>query len=164
MVALAALPKEEVLKIAAIAERGSEHPLAQAIIKASADVPEPKEFSALSGRGIKAQYEGKTILVGNELLMAENNLDITPYEKDYEDLQNQAKTVVFTAYNGKIIGIIALADTLKDYVKEAITELKKMKKEIIMITGDNEKTAKAIASSIGIDSYFAKVLPEKKRS
>ncbi len=162
-IVLADLSKEEMLKIAAIAERGSEHPLAQAIVKASVnDVPEPKEFSALSGRGIKARYEGKTILAGNELLMAENNLDISPYKKIYEDLQNQAKTVVFTAYNGKIIGIIALADTLKDYVKEAIAELKKMKKEIIMITGDNEKTAKAIASNLGIDSYFAKVLPEKK--
>ena len=162
VVVLDDLSKEEVLKIAAIAERGSEHPLAQAIVKSSVNVPEPKEFSALSGRGIKAQYEGKTILVGNELLMSENNLDIASFQKTYEDLQNQAKTVVFTAYNGKIIGLIALADTLKDYVKEAIAELKKMKKEIIMITGDNEKTAKAIASNLGIDSYFAKVLPEKK--
>ena len=162
VVVLDDLSKEEVLKIAAIAERGSEHPLAQAIVKSSVNVPEPKEFSALSGRGIKAQYEGKTILVGNELLMSENNLDIASFQKTYEDLQNQAKTVVFIAYNGKIIGLIALADTLKDYVKEAIAELKKMKKEIIMITGDNEKTAKAIASNLGIDNYFAKVLPEKK--
>ena len=161
-IALADLPKEEMLKIAAIAERGSEHPLAQAIVKTTANVPEPKEFFSLSGRGIKAQHESKTILVGNELLMAENNLDISPYKKDYEDLQNQAKTVVFVAYNGKIIGLVALADTLKDYVREAIAELKKMKKEIIMITGDNEKTAKAIASNLGIDNYFAKVLPEKK--
>ena len=162
VLALTDMSKEEVIKIAAIAERGSEHPLAQAIVKVSSDVPEPKEFSALSGRGIKASYEGKIILVGNELLMAENNLDIASYKKTYEDLQNQAKTVVFTAYNGEIIGIIALADTLKDYVKEAIAELKKMKKEVIMITGDNEKTAKAIADNLGIDSYFAKVLPEKK--
>ena len=161
-IALADLSKEEMLKIAAIAERGSEHPLAQAIVKISTNVPEPKEFSALSGRGIKARYEGKTILVGNELLMAENNLDISPYKKVYEDLQDQAKTVVFVVYNGKIIGLVALADTLKDYVKEAIAELKKMKKEIIMITGDNEKTAKAIASNLGIDNYFAKVLPERK--
>lgn len=162
VVVLADLSKEEVLKIAAIAERGSEHPLAQAIVKNSADVPEPKEFSAISGRGIKAQYESKTILVGNELLMSENNLDIALFQKIYEDLQNQAKTVVFVAYGGKIVGLIALADTLKDYVREAIAELKKMKKEIIMITGDNEKTAKAIALNLGIDNYFAKVLPEKK--
>lgn len=162
IIAVSTVSKEEVLKLAAIAERGSEHPLAQAVVKTAGNVPEPQNFSAISGRGIKADYEKKTILVGNELLMQEQHVDVVAYQKQYEDLQDQAKTAVYVAYDGKAVGIIALADTLKDYALEAIRELQKMKKEVIMITGDNEKTAKAIAKSIGIDTYFAKVLPEKK--
>lgn len=154
--------KEEVLRLAACAERGSEHPLAKTIVNAAVNPPEPQNFAAVAGRGVRADCEGKTVLVGNDLLMSENNIDVAAQEKEYETLQDQAKTVVFVAYDGKVIGIIALADTLKDYVKEAIAELKKMKKEVIMITGDNEKTAKAIAENLGIDTYFAKVLPEKK--
>ncbi|MBI2451128.1 MAG: copper-translocating P-type ATPase [Parcubacteria group bacterium] len=156
------MTREEVLRIAAIAERGSEHPLAKTIVAAAENPPEPKKLVALGGRGIEAEYEGKQILVGNEVLMDERGINISSYQKDYEKLQDEAKTVVFAVYDGRPIGIIALADTLKDYVKEAITELKKMKKEVMMITGDNEKTAKAIAASLGIDAYFAKVLPEKK--
>lgn len=163
VVALEGIATQEVLRLAAVAERGSEHPLAQAMVKAAPpNIDEPKNFTALSGRGIKAESDGKIILVGNELLMSENGIDVSGLEKQYESLQDQAKTVVFVAYNRKIMGIIALADTLKDYVLEAISELKKMKKEVIMITGDNEKTAKAIAANVGIDAYFAKVLPEKK--
>ncbi|MEK7519883.1 MAG: heavy metal translocating P-type ATPase [Patescibacteria group bacterium] len=163
VIAVSGASKEEVLKLAAIAERGSEHPLAQAVVKAAAgDIPEPKDFSSISGRGIKASHDGKVILVGNELLMAENRVDVAPYQKQYEDLQDQAKTAVFVAYDGTAIGIVALADTIKEYAPEAIKELQRMGKEVIMITGDNEKTAKAIAKNLGIDTYFAKVLPEKK--
>lgn len=156
------LSKDEVLHITAIAERGSEHPLAQAVVKAAGEVEEPKNFEALSGRGVKAVYNKKTILVGNELLMEENKIDITPFKEQYEALQDQAKTAIFAAYDGTMIGILALADTAKDYALEAIKELQRMKKEVIMITGDNEKTAKAIAASMGINTYFAKVLPDKK--
>lgn len=159
------LTKEEVLKITAIAERGSEHPLAQAVVKAAGkpeEIPEPKNFEALSGRGVKATHEKKVILVGNELLMEENGINVTAHKDTYEALQNQAKTAIFVAYGGKLIGILALADTLKEYALEAIQELQRMKKEVIMITGDNEKTAEAIAKSIGITTFFAKVLPEKK--
>ena len=162
VVAFTDLPKEEVLKIAAVAERGSEHPLAKTIVKTAGDVAEPKNFASVTGRGVRADYNDKTVLVGNELLMSENHIDVSAHQKAYEDLQDQAKTVVLVAYDGKAIGMIALADTLKDYVLEAIAELKRMKKEVIMITGDNEKTAKAIAKNLGIDTYFAKVLPEKK--
>lgn len=154
--------KEEVLHVAGCAERGSEHPLAQTIVRAAVNAPEPQQFTAVSGRGVTALCDGKMVMVGNELLMADNKIDIAPFQKDFEALQDQAKTVVFVAYDGKAIGMIALADTLKEYALEAIRELQKMKKEVIMITGDNEKTAKAIAKSIGIDTYFAKVLPEKK--
>jgi len=162
VVAFSGRSKEEVLRIAGCVERGSEHPLAQTIVKAAANPPEPQSFTALTGRGVRAVCDGKTALVGNELLMSENKIDVSSHQKEYEALQEQAKTVVFVAEDGKVVGLIALADTLKDYVREAIAELKKMKKEVIMITGDNEKTAKAIAQNLGIDTYFAKVLPEKK--
>ncbi|MEK7198141.1 MAG: heavy metal translocating P-type ATPase, partial [Patescibacteria group bacterium] len=163
IVTLGDLSKDEVLKIAATVERGSEHPLAQAIVKAYAPgAPEPKNFENLPGRGVKAVNDSQVILAGNELLMAENNIDISNYLVEAERLQNEAKTVIFIGFNSKAIGILALADTLKDYALEAITELKKMKKEVIMMTGDNEKTAAAISKKIGINSYFAKVLPQKK--
>jgi len=162
VVTLANLSATEVLKIGAIAERGSEHPLARAVVKAVGQVPEPKNFITISGLGISAEYEGKVILVGNEVLMEKNNIVTESYQQQYEDLQDQAKTVVYVAYNGQVIGILAMADTLKEYALEAIRELQRIGKEVVMITGDNEKTAKAIAKSIGIQTYFAKVLPEKK--
>lgn len=163
IVAIGDLSKDEVLRIAATAERGSEHPLAQAVVKAYVpDAPEPKNFENFPGRGVKAVMDSQIILVGNELLMAENNIDITNYQIEADRLQNEAKTVVFVGFDSKAIGILALADTLKDYALEAIAEIKKMKKEVIMITGDNEKTAAAISKKIGIDNYFAKVLPQKK--
>ena len=163
-VALGDIPQREVLRLAAIAERGSEHPLAGAVVKAmeNTPVPEPQNFKNISGKGIQADFEGKTILVGNEELMHDNGLNPTPYAAQSGTLQDQAKTVVYVAYNGKIIGLLALADTLKEYAKETITELKRRGKQIILITGDNEKTAKAIAGMLGIDLYYAKVLPQKK--
>ena len=87
----------------------------------------------ITGRGVRAVCDGKTALVGNELLMSENKIDVSSHQKEYEALQEQAKTVVFVAEDGKVVGLIALADTLKDYVREAIAELKKMKKEVIMM-------------------------------
>ena len=163
-VSLANTPQQEVLRLAAIAERGSEHPLATAVVKAlgNTPVPEPQNFKNVSGKGIQANFEGKTILVGNEELMHDNGLDPTPYAAQSGSLQDQAKTVVYVAYGGKIIGLLALADTLKEHAKETIAELKKRGKQMILITGDNEKTAKAIAGQLGIDFYYAKVLPQKK--
>ncbi|MEK7649358.1 MAG: heavy metal translocating P-type ATPase [Patescibacteria group bacterium] len=164
IVPLGELSRDEVLKIAATAERGSEHPLAQAVVKAAKDLnpPEPKEFKNVSGKGVSALYEGKTVLVGNDELMKSMNIDYIAGEKDLDRLQGEAKTAVFIAYDGKLIGVLAMADTLKEYAKETIAELKKRGLEIIMITGDNQKTADAIAKLVGIDRVMAKVLPEKK--
>ncbi len=156
---------EDLLFYAGIAERGSEHPLAKAVVKtaeAIKSVPSPKDFKAISGKGITAMHEGHEILVGNETLMQENGIDVLRYKNDVEKLQNEAKTVIYTALDKKVIGILALADTLKEYAKEAVAELKKMQIEVIMITGDNEKTAEAIARQIGVTKAYAKVLPEKK--
>ncbi|KKR78691.1 MAG: Copper-translocating P-type ATPase [Parcubacteria group bacterium GW2011_GWA2_40_8] len=94
--------------------------------------------------------------------MEENNIAIASQITDSDRLQSEAKTVVYVVYENKLIGLLGIADTLKPYAKEAIAELKKMKKEIIMITGDNEKTAQAISKQLGIDKYFAKVLPQNK--
>ena len=112
---------------------------------------------------MRALADGKEILVGNDVLMADYGMDVSPYKNDVERLQNEAKTVVYAAMGREIIGIIAMADTLKEYAKEVIGELKKMQKEVLMITGDNEKTAAAIAKQLGINKVYAKVLPEKKQ-
>lgn len=158
------ISKEDLIFYAAIAERASEHPLAKAIIKAAAgsNLPEPKEGRAVSGKGVRALTDNKEILVGNEMLMNENNMNVSQYKNDVEKLQNEAKTVVYAAMDKKIIGIIAMADTLKEYAKESVAELKNMQIEVIMITGDNEKTAEAIARQIGVTKAYAKVLPQKK--
>lgn len=158
--------KNEVLKIAASAERGSEHPLAQAVVRKAKEkglqVPEPKNFESHSGMGVSAKYDGKEVLIGNEMFFEKRSIDIASFAKDVEKLSEEAKTVVHVAYNGKIIGLIALADTLKEHSKEAIDMLKDMGMEIIMITGDNEKTAEAIGSLLGIDTVLARVLPKDK--
>ena len=156
--------KEELLTLAGSAERGSEHPLAQAVVKAAEKLKtlEPKNFQAIAGLGIKALIGSDEILIGNELLMSQNNIEIKSVEADAARLQNEAKTVVYTAKNKKLIGILALADTLKPFAKEAVSELQRMGKEVIMITGDNEKTAEAIAKQLGINTAYAKVLPQKK--
>lgn len=164
VISIGGVDKNEVTRLAAIAERGSEHPLAQAVVKAAKDmnVPEPKDFKNISGKGVIAFDNEKKILVGNENLMAQENIAVSEHLGEFERLQNEAKTVVFVAYDSKLIGILAMADTLKDYAAETIRELKKRGLEIIMITGDNEKTAAAIAKTVGIDRVMAKVLPEKK--
>ncbi len=164
VIALGHLSRDEVLKMAAIAERGSEHPLAKAIVKAAEgqNPPEPQNFINASGKGVSAFYQGKKILVGNEELMKAEHISFESKMKDFEKLQEEAKTVIFVAYDTEIIGILALADTLKEYAVETVRELKKRKLEIIMITGDNEKTAQAISKTVGIDRILAKVLPEKK--
>lgn len=164
-IALKESTQEDVLQSAGIAERGSEHPLAKAVVKAASsikEVPGPKDFKAFSGKGIKAYYLNEEILVGNETLMQEEGIDIESAKNDVERLQNEAKTVIYVAKNKNILGIIALADTPKEFAKEAVAELSKMKKEVIMITGDNEKTAEAIAKLLGIHKAYAKVLPQKK--
>lgn len=154
------------LKIAAIAERGSEHPLAKAIIqkaqRENLEIPAPKNFEALSGLGAQADFEGKKILIGNQRLMEREGIDLKPLISQIEILRQEAKTVVFVVYDKKLFGAVALADTLKKHAKEAILALKQRKKEIIMITGDNENTAHAISQQLGIDKFYANILPQDK--
>lgn len=158
--------KEDVLKYAAIAEKGSEHPLGEAIIKKASEkgvkIPYADSFKAIPGHGVKANYGKKTILLGNRKLMTDNKIDIKDIEEKITRLENEGKTTIIIALNKKIIGIIAVADTLKEYSKDAVKALHGMGKEVVMITGDNKRTAEAIASQVGVDRVLSEVLPEDK--
>ncbi|MBI2133832.1 copper-translocating P-type ATPase [Candidatus Woesearchaeota archaeon] len=157
---------DELLRLAAIAEKKSEHPLANAILDAAEKrgikVPEPLKFISLTGRGVDATYGSKRILFGNKRLMAERKISLAGFGQDIERLENQGKTAMILAHDGKVAGVIGVADTIKADTREAISELKGMGKEVVMITGDNRRTAGAIASQLGIDTVLAEVLPEDK--
>jgi len=160
------LDKKEILKYGAIAEKNSEHPLAEAIINKAKEeklkISDPEFFEAIPGHGILAKYNGKTILFGNRNLMKKYKIKVEGLEGKIRTLENEGKTVMILALNKKIIGLIAVADTLKEFSKEAIEKLHEMGKEIIMITGDNKRTTNAIAKQLGIDYVLAEVLPEEK--
>jgi Cu+-exporting ATPase len=156
----------EVLRLAAIAEKNSEHPLGEAIVRgaqargltlADADV-----FDSIPGHGIEAQVEGRPVLLGNRKLMRESGVDFSPLMAHAEALEADGKTVMFVAVDRQPAGLIAVADTLKDYTVEAIRHLHKLGVETVMITGDNRRTADAIARQVGIDRVLAEVLPQDK--
>lgn len=160
------ISEDEILALAASAEKGSEHPLGEAIVKEAEDrnltLKKIEEFKAIPGHGIEVTIEGKDILLGNKKLMIENNIKIDSLYSESDRLAEEGKTPMYIAVNNILSGIIAVADTVKENSKEAIEELKKMNVKIAMITGDNKKTAEAIAKSVGIDIVLAEVLPEDK--
>ena len=155
----------EMLRYAASAEVASEHPLADAIIseakKRNLTLRSIDDFAAIPGHGIKVRIEDYDLLLGNAKLLADNNIE-NDLNNISEDLADSGKTPMFIAINNKLAGIIAVADVLKPGSKKAIKALKDMGIEVVMITGDNARTAKAIASSVGIDNVLAEVLPEDK--
>ncbi len=158
--------RDELLQIAASVEKVSEHPLGQAIVKKAEEellmVKEPDSFLAIPGKGLKAKLNGKEIYIGNRKLMEDAKISIEMGESDLLRLEAEGKTAILVAINNELSGIIAVADQIKDNSKAAIRELKDMGLEIYMITGDNERTARAIASEIGIENVLAEVLPENK--
>ncbi|OGZ43526.1 MAG: copper-translocating P-type ATPase [Candidatus Ryanbacteria bacterium RIFCSPHIGHO2_02_FULL_45_43] len=161
--------EKEALLLAASLEKGSEHPLAKAVVEKGKSIATgknalqtPTAFEAVSGLGIKGKVNGKFIAIGNQAFMDKLGVPTAQHEMLVEKLQNEAKTVVFMSVGKEAAAVIAMADTLKPYAKETITALKAMRKEIIMITGDNQKTAEAIARQVGIDRVMAKVLPQEK--
>lgn len=160
------IAEKEILRLAAIAEAGSEHPLWQAIVRKGRQdnaIPIPEISQAISGQGLKAVYQGLVILVGTRKLMIENGILIgESVESKLTELENLGKTAVLLAADSKLYGILALADTTKESAKIAIDDLKSKGKEVIMLTGDNERTAKSIASQLGIDRVVAQVLPQQK--
>ncbi len=160
------MSEKEVVKLAAVAEKRSEHPLGEAILSAAkkqkVDVPDAADFSSITGKGVKASYQGKKLLLGNRKLMNDERVPLIVVEKKIEQLEHQGKTVMVLAVNHKVAGLVAVADTLKENAKEAVEKLQKAGKEVIMITGDNKRTAAAIAGQAGIKRFFAEVLPEEK--
>ncbi|MEK4884655.1 heavy metal translocating P-type ATPase [Bacillus sp. FSL W8-1127] len=154
------------LDYAVSAESASEHPLAQAIVeygkKQAISIKPSEHFSAIPGHGIEAVIEGKHVLVGTRKLMKEHSIDISEHENQMADFEKQGKTAMLVAIDHQIAGIIAVADTVKESSKEAIQTLKQMGIEVYMVTGDNQRTAEAIAKQVNVDHVYAEVLPEDK--
>jgi Cu+-exporting ATPase len=158
--------EDDVLRYAASAEKGSEHPLGEAIVNKAKEKNIPlidaKNFRAIAGHGIEATIDGESLLLGNAKLMHDEGIPLNGLEKKAEDLSSEGKTPMFVAIDRNPAGIIAVADTLKVNSQEAVNALHKMGVEVAMITGDNQRTANAIARQIGIDRVLAEVLPEGK--
>ena len=159
--------KSQILQIAASLEEKSEHPLAQAIVdeakKNNLDFFEVENFEAISGKGAVGKIKNQKIYIGNRNLMAENNIGINDEtNKAIENLEQQGKTAMIVAMEKEIIGLIAVADTMKETSIEAVKKLKQMNKKVAMITGDNKRTAEAIARQLGIEKVLAEVLPQGK--
>lgn len=158
--------EEQITPLAGAGEINSEHPLGQAIVawakKEYPDLPKIDHFESFSGRGLLAQIEGKEILIGNRRLMDENAIAIDEAEKDWEALSAQGKTPVYLSIDKELAALIAIADTLKKTSVKAISRLKDHGLELVMLTGDNERTARAIASQLKIDKVLAEVLPDGK--
>ena len=163
---LGAFNRSDLLRLIASAEQHSEHPLAQAILEAAKeeglDLLPVSHFEAIVGRGLAAQVEGKHLLVGNESLMKEKNIDSSAFQEQLLELSQEGKTAMFVAIDGQLAGILAVADEMKSSSLSAVQELQSMGLEVIMLTGDREETATAIAQKAGIQKVIAGVLPDGK--
>ncbi len=162
----AGISEQELLFFAGSAEKGSEHPLGEAIVREALDrdivLEQSDEFQALPGHGIRAVLKGKEIILGNEQLMTDRKIDFGILLWDAEQLSSRGETPMFVAVGGKAAGIIAVADTVKEHSKEAVAGLKALGLEVVMLTGDNRRTAQAIADELGITRVLAEVLPQDK--
>jgi Cu+-exporting ATPase len=158
--------QETLLRLAAITEKNSEHPLGEAIVRAAQSralpLADPDSFNSIPGRGVEARVDGRAVLLGNRRLMEDHRVDVAGLLRQAEGLESDGKTVMFVAVDGQAAGLIAVADTLKDSSAEAIDQLHRLGMEIVMITGDNRRTAEAIARQVGIDRVLAEVLPQDK--
>ena len=158
--------ENDVLRLAAIAEKSSEHPLAEAILNKAQqivpNIPDAESFEAVPGKGVKCTYENRVILLGNRKLMQSENVSVEPLEPDLQRLEEQGKTVMILAVNRGPAGVVAAMDTLKDHAIEAVSKLKSLGLEVIILTGDNERTGRAIGKQAGIDQVIANVLPWEK--
>ena len=158
--------ENELLKIAASVENDSEHPLAEAIVnkakEKNIEIKPYEKFRAMPGYGIRATFEGKEVQIGNRKLMENRKINVEISQKDYDILSNEGKTPMYISIDNELAGLVAVADVIKETSKEAIEKLKKMGIKTIMLTGDNEKTAKFIAKQVGIDDVISEVLPNQK--
>jgi Cu+-exporting ATPase len=160
------LSSDDLLRLAASVEKGSEHPLGEAIWAEAThrglSLAPLSGFKAEAGQGVEAEVEGHSVAVGNLRMMKARNFPLNGLEQEVERLQGEAKTAMLVAIDGQVRGVIAVADTIKDGSAAAITELRRMGLRVIMLTGDNQKTAEAIAKQVGIDEVIAEVMPEGK--
>lgn len=158
--------KEEVLKLVASAENSSEHPLAEAIVKGAKasgiEIKEPETFEAVAGYGIKAVVDGTSIYVGTRKLMAQQNIETESIEETMAGLESDGKTAMLIGVDQQLAGLVAVADTVKETSRAAIERMHEQGLEVIMLTGDNERTANAIGREVGIDRVIAEVVPEEK--
>jgi len=159
--------ERDALILAAIAEKKSEHPLGVAIYEKGKEImgselPDPDSFKAIPGKGVQAEIGNKNILIGTPSFLKENNIDCSEAESILSEIYSEGKTAVMVSVDNVPVAVLALADTIKESALEAVKELKRMGIEVVMITGDNAKAAKAVGSKIGIDNIIAEVLPEDK--
>jgi P-type Cu+ transporter len=158
--------EDELLRLAASVEKGSEHPLSEAITaEANARglvLSDPLGFQAVAGHGVKAEVEGHYIMIGNRRMMREEGIEINAVQKDLEQLENAGQTAILIALGTELAGVIGVADTVKESSRTAIQQLHDMNLKVIMITGDNQRTAEAIAKQVDVDSVLAEVLPGEK--
>ncbi len=166
VVPLGSWTADDVLRLAASAEKGSEHPLGEAMVRTASEkgiaLTDPKDFEAIPGRGIRARVGDRAVLLGNRGLMAEAGIDPAAAEASQQKLEHDGKTAMLLAADGKLVGVVAVADTLKDHSREAVAVLRSMGVEVVMLTGDNRRTADAIAKQAGVDRVIAEVLPGQK--
>jgi Cu+-exporting ATPase len=166
IVPVGAIPEEEILRLAASAEKGSEHPLGEAIVRAATSrgptLEDPNEFEAIPGQGVRAAIGDRHILLGNRMLMTSAGIPVSGAESVLHTMEDAGKTAMILAVDGEVAGVIAVADTLKDHSVEAVRALKAMGIEVVMLTGDNRRTAEAIARQVGVDDVIAEVLPAQK--
>jgi P-type Cu2+ transporter len=160
------IDENELLRLAGSAERGSEHPLASAIVAAAGargiELEEPTQFEALSGLGLRADVDGRRVLIGNRVLLESERVPTGGLTDAAEDLAADGKTAMFVAVDGRPTGLVAAADQLRPAARDAIAGLRQLGLEVAMISGDNERTANAVARELGIERVFAEVLPEDK--
>ncbi|MCT1902432.1 heavy metal translocating P-type ATPase [Oceanobacillus sp. FSL W8-0428] len=160
------MTEADLLKMAASAEKHSEHPLAEAIVKGAEaqriDLIETTDFESVPGSGIQVTWEGEPLYIGTRKLMKQQNVDIRSIEERMTELEADGKTAMLVGFQGKLAGMIAVADTVKETSKAAIDRLHEQGLEVILLTGDNERTAQAIAKEVGVDRVIAEVLPDQK--
>ena len=158
--------ESEIIRLAASVERGSEHPLGEAItmdaLNRNLKLSQPQSFRAISGQGVKAQVDDMNITVGNQRLMSDHQINLNGWMPEVERVQNEGKTTILVAVDNEILGLLAVADTVKHSSKRAVSDLRNMDIEVQMITGDNQLTAQSIADQVGVDAVFAEILPVEK--
>lgn len=162
------LDENELLRVAASIEKGSEHSLAEAIVKAAEskqlNLSKVESFKAIPGHGVEGMVDGKKVFLGNKRLMDREKINLDSYIQEVSKLENGGKTVMMLAINNQLAGMVAVADTIKETARQGVDALKNLGVEVVMISGDNQRTANAIARSLGIDRVLAEVLPDQKEA